>query len=150
MTNIAFRRLSIERQTRWYARLTALLGCSSMLVLTPRAAAQSLLPQGGSVASGQVNIFAPNTNSLTVNQASSRAIVNWNSFSVAAGAAVNFVQPNSLSAILNRVTGDTTSSIAGKITGNGQVFLVNPNGIAITPTGTVHVGGCQSAPKIDP
>jgi filamentous hemagglutinin family protein len=33
------------------------------------------------------------------------------------------------------------STIAGQINANGQVFLVNPNGIAITATGTVNVGG---------
>ena len=41
-------------------------------------------------------------------------------------------------AILHRVT---TSTIVGQIYGNGQVYLINPNGIAITSSGTVQVGG---------
>nr|WP_194246360.1 filamentous hemagglutinin N-terminal domain-containing protein [Martelella limonii] len=53
---------------------------------------------------------------------------------------VNFVQPGVNAAILNRITGSTPSSIAGAMSGNGQVYLVNPNGIAITPTGTVRAG----------
>ncbi len=50
------------------------------------------------------------------------------------------MQPSSSSAILNRVTGSATSTIAGSLNANGQVYLVNPNGIAITKTGTVNTG----------
>jgi large exoprotein involved in heme utilization and adhesion len=39
------------------------------------------------------------------------------------------------------VTGSTPSTIAGSLRANGQVYLVNPNGIAITSSGTVNVGG---------
>ncbi|HZR90535.1 MAG TPA: filamentous hemagglutinin N-terminal domain-containing protein [Bradyrhizobium sp.] len=86
---------------------------------------------------------------MTVNQSSSRAIVDWNSFSVGPNASVNFVQPNAGAAILNRVTGTTSSTIAGQVTANGQVFLVNPNGIAITPSGSVQVGGGFVASTLD-
>jgi filamentous hemagglutinin family protein len=101
----------------------------------------AVLPQGGRVVAGSANIGTPQNGALTINQNSSRAVINWNSFSVGQPNSVNFVQPSASSAILNRVTGNTPSSIAGQIHGNGQVFLVNPNGIAITPTGTVNVGG---------
>jgi filamentous hemagglutinin family protein len=63
------------------------------------------------------------------------------SFSIGQGAGVTFNQPSSSSAILNRVTGSTTSTIGGQLQANGQVYLVNPNGIAITKTGAVQVGG---------
>ncbi len=86
---------------------------------------------------------------MTVTQTSDRAIVNWNGFSIASGHSVNFSQPDSSSAVLNRVTGSTTSEIAGSLTGNGQVYLINPNGIAITPTGTVKVGGGFVASTLD-
>src|SRR5206468_2250714 len=105
--------------------------------------------QGGTVASGQARIGTPSGNALTINQSSSKAIVDWNSFSLGTNATVTFVQPNSLAAILNRVTGATSSSIAGQINANGQVFLVNPNGIAITPTGSVQVGGGFVASTLD-
>ncbi len=104
-------------------------------------AQQAVLPANPTVASGQVSVSSPGARQLVVNQQSSRAVVNWNSFSVGAGAQVNFVQPGSDSAILNRVTGATPSSIAGQINARGQVFLVNPNGIEITPTGTVRAAG---------
>ncbi len=120
-----------------------------LVTLTARAQAQAILPQGGTVASGQVRIGTPTGNALIINQNSSKAIIDWNSFSVGANASVNFVQPNSAAAILNRVTGATPSTIAGQINANGQVFLVNPNGIAITPTGSVQVGGGFVASTLD-
>jgi len=126
-----------------------LLACAFVAAITARVHAQAILPQGGTVASGQVRIGTPTGNTLTINQSSSKAIVDWNSFSVGADASVNFVQPNSGAAILNRVTGATPSTIAGQINANGQVFLVNPNGIAITPTGSVQVGGGFVASTLD-
>ena len=104
-------------------------------------AQQAVLPTSPTVASGQVSVSSPGARQLVVNQQSNRAVVNWNSFSMGAGTQVDFVQPGSNSAILNRVTGATPSSIAGQINANGQVFLVNPNGIEITPTGTVRAAG---------
>ena len=131
------------------SRTALLLACAFVATLAARAHAQAVLPQGGTVASGQVKIGTPTGNSLTINQGSSKAIVDWNSFSVGGNASVNFVQPNSSAAILNRVTGSTPSTIAGQINANGQVFLVNPNGIAITPTGSVQVGGGFVASTLD-
>jgi filamentous hemagglutinin family protein len=118
--------------------LAALLALAGMPKL---ALAQSPLPTGGHVVAGSASIGAPVGSTLTVNQGSSRAVVNWNSFSVGQPNAVDFVQPGSSAAILNRVTGTTPSSIAGQVNANGQVYLVNPNGIAITPSGSVQVGG---------
>ena len=78
---------------------------------------------------------------MTVTQGSQSAIVNYQSFSIGKGGAVTFVQPNATAEILNRVTGSTSSVIAGTLTANGVVYLVNPNGIAITQSGVVNVGG---------
>jgi filamentous hemagglutinin family protein len=108
--------------------------------LTAQPVLAATLPTAGSVAAGQVSI-GTSGNTTTVTQGSHKAIVNWGSFSVGEGASVNFIQPDSTSAILNRVTGSTTSVIAGSINANGQVFLINPNGLAITSTGSIKVGG---------
>jgi large exoprotein involved in heme utilization and adhesion len=80
----------------------ALLGCTSVLALTVGAQAQTILPRGGSVAAGQVSIGAVNGNTLSINQGSPKAIVNWDSFSIGSDAVVNFVQPGASAAILNR------------------------------------------------
>ncbi len=121
-------------------RLAAFLA-SSALILNPLSAfASDILPTGGSVAAGDVDIGASDK-SMTIIQGSDKAIVNWNTFSIGENNSVTFVQPNASSSILNRVTSSATSTLAGSLGANGQVYLINPNGVAITATGTVKVGG---------
>jgi filamentous hemagglutinin family protein len=105
---------------------------------TPARAQQ--LPTGGSVASGTATIGTPQNGTLTINQSTDKAILNWQSFSIGQGGTVNFNQPNASSATLNRVLGSTPSSIAGTINAPGTVLLVNPNGIAITKDGVIKTG----------
>jgi filamentous hemagglutinin family protein len=93
------------------------------------------------VAAGQASIGTPSASGLTVTQSSDRAVINWTRFDVGTGQSVTFRQPGAASATLNRVGGDATSTIAGRIEANGQVFLVNPNGISITSTGSVRAAG---------
>ena len=106
------------------------------------AAHAGTLPVGGIVAQGTASITTNAAGTITtVAQTSARAVINWTSFSVSQGNSVVFTQPSAASATLNRVTGSTASSIAGQISSNGAVYLVNPNGIAITSTGTVNTAG---------
>ncbi|MFN6265190.1 MAG: MBG domain-containing protein [Alphaproteobacteria bacterium] len=115
---------------------TALVAVGSLAL---RAQAQTL-PTGGSVASGQVAIGAPNAGRMAITQGSQNAIVNWQGFSIGQGGRVDITQPNSSAAMLNRVTGQAPSTIAGQLNANGRVYLVNPNGIAITQSGVVNTG----------
>ncbi len=126
-----------KRATLWYC--AAILSASALL-WTTTAVAQSL-PNGGTVAAGQVKIKQPNANTLNINQGSNAAIVNWSGFSIGSGSTVNIQQPGKNSVILNRVTGDTTSQIHGQMNANGKVHLVNPNGIVIGPNGHVNAAG---------
>ena len=109
-------------------------------LLAPCPTLAQQLPTGGTVTHGTATVGPAQGGTLNINQTSNRAIIDWNSFSVGAGGRVNFNQPGASAATLNRVTGTTSSTIAGAITAPGTVLLVNPNGIAITPTGTVNVG----------
>ncbi|WP_137680867.1 filamentous hemagglutinin N-terminal domain-containing protein, partial [Aurantiacibacter suaedae] len=120
-------------------RCAALLASTAISTAAISSAAMANdLPTGGEVAAGSATIGAPSAGNMNITQHSDRAVVNWTSFSVGEGNAVNIAQPGAQSALLNRVTGDATSVIAGQINANGQVFLVNPNGIAITKSGTVN------------
>ena len=103
-------------------------------------AAPQQLPSGGSVAAGSASIGTPHNGTLDINQSSNRAVLDWHSFSIGQGGTVNFNQPGASSATLNRVTGNTPSSIAGTINAPGTVLLVNPNGIAITKYGVINTG----------
>lgn len=109
--------------------------------LTPVVALADTLPTGGQVVHGDVQIGAPGNGAMTITQGSDRAVVNWDAFSIGQGNRVDIRQPGSDAAILNRVTGDTTSQIHGQLNANGRVFVVNPNGIFIGPTGHVSAGG---------
>jgi len=98
-------------------------------------------PQNGTVVGGRATITQPAPGNVTVKQQSSKAIINWKSFSVGKHESVLFKQPNSSSVALNRVTGNDLSTIAGSLSANGIVFLVNPNGVVFTRTAKVDVNG---------
>ena len=95
------------------------------------------LPQNGSVVSGQVDI-QQSVNRLNVYQQTQKAIVHWDRFSIGSEEMVRFIQPGLNSAILNRVTGLHPSLIEGVMNANGNVFLINPNGILIGPSGVIQ------------
>ncbi len=118
------------------------------MVMFSGAAAAGGLPTGANVGSGSVSVTSSGT-VTTIDQSSQAAILNWQSFSIGKGDSVLVNQPGVSSTLLNRVTGNTPSTIAGSLIANGQVYLVNPNGIAITKTGTVKVGGGFIASTLD-
>ncbi|NLT70874.1 MAG: filamentous hemagglutinin N-terminal domain-containing protein, partial [Verrucomicrobiaceae bacterium] len=97
-------------------------------------------PSGGLVTAGQATISSHGS-TLTVNQLTDRAILHWQDFSIAAGETTTFIQPSAGSAALNRVFGSNPSAIHGTLSSNGQIFLINPNGILVGPTGVVDTGG---------
>jgi len=97
-------------------------------------------PTGGQVAAGSATITTvPGT--VTINQASNTAIINWQTFSIGAGQLTQFVQPSAASAALNRVLGGGISTIDGTLSANGQIVLINGNGIVIGSTGAVNAYG---------
>ena len=98
-------------------------------------------PTGGQVVAGSASITNGAPGTLNIFQQSSRAIVNWSGFSIAANETVNFVQPSASSVILNRVLGSDPSAIFGRLNANGTVTLVNPNGIVFGAGSRVDVGG---------
>lgn len=125
---------------RLNASFLTLLLASTALVGVGTAHGQGL-PTGGQVVSGRVTIGTPQNGTMAITQSSPSAIVNWQGFSIGQGNRVEIRQPDAQAALLNRVTGDTPSTIAGQLNANGQVYLVNPNGITITPSGRVNAEG---------
>ncbi|VVO62969.1 hypothetical protein PS900_00896 [Pseudomonas fluorescens] len=99
------------------------------------------LPEGFNPVSGLVNQNLATPGVMNLQQGSDRAIVNWTSFSIGQTESVNISQPGVSSVMLNRVTGALPSSIAGSLTANGRVFLVNPNGVVFGAGSRVSTGG---------
>ncbi|MDK9726386.1 MAG: YDG domain-containing protein [Sterolibacteriaceae bacterium MAG5] len=104
------------------------------------APAPDALPTGGNVTAGSATI-SQSGNRMDVRQTSQRAIVEWQSFDVGRDAHVNFDQPNASAVTLNRVLAGEASQIFGKLTANGQLFIVNPSGVVFGAGSRVDVGG---------
>jgi filamentous hemagglutinin family protein len=94
-------------------------------------------PQGGQVVAGAAQISRTDA-TTRIDQSSPRAAIDWRSFDVGSGQCVSFQQPSSSAVTLNRVNSADPSQIAGKITANGQVVLVNPSGVLFTKGAQVN------------
>ena len=121
----------------------------TLAAMATQAAARDALPTGGSVVVGSAAIGGQSGGAQTITQTSQKAVIDWASFNVGQGNSLTFVTPNADGATLNRVTGTTGSTIAGQITANGSVYLINPNGIQITQTGVVNAGRGFVASTLD-
>lgn len=97
------------------------------------------MPQGGTVASGDVSGLSDGTVSsggtLTAN---SNSIINWDSFSIGKGESLTLNTANY--AMLNRVTGTSLSELFGTLnqTGENMALLINPNGITVGSSGIIN------------
>jgi filamentous hemagglutinin len=80
-------------------------------------------------------------NTLTVNQTTNTATLNWSSFNIGAKGTVSFKQPTSSSIALNKIFDTAPSAIFGNLNANGQVYLINTNGFLFGSGATVNVGG---------
>jgi len=82
---------------------------------------------------------------MTTITASNNAIINYNSFNIRANETVRFVQPDSLSRVLNRINSSRPTQIDGSIVSNGKVYIVNPAGIYFAKGAMINVGGLYAA-----
>jgi filamentous hemagglutinin family protein len=96
-------------------------------------------PMGGAVVNGQAS-FNTSGNTLTVTNTPG-TIINWQGFSINANEVTRFAQQSASSTVLNRVVTNNPSVILGTLSSNGQVYLVNANGIMFGAGSTVDVAG---------
>ena len=93
------------------------------------------------VVHGTATVTTPDASTTLIHQTTDRSIINWQSFSIRNNEYVEFIQPGTSSISLNRVIGGSPSSILGNLSANGQVYLVNPNGIYFGSGAVVDVSG---------
>jgi len=98
------------------------------------------LPELDAVSDGSAT-FSSTSDTLTVTQATDRLIADWKSFSIGEPETVSFLQPASSSIALNRVIGGSPSNILGRLSANGRIFLINPNGIVFGVNAKVDTAG---------
>lgn len=99
----------VRRSTTYFGSLSLVLAQLGVHV----AQAHDVLPLGASIVSTSTGICKPSARTLTINQSSPTA--------------------------RNCELSSTPSPIDGRLNANGQVFLINPNCIAIAPFGTANV-----------
>ncbi len=123
-------------ETRFYkpSGMTSLLLLGLALPVLTQAA-----PQGGVVQAGSGSVSSSLT-TTTINQLSSQLVLDWQSFNIAADETVRFLQPSSAASVLNRIQDSSATQIFGKLTANGNVFLLNNNGFLFGETAQVQVG----------
>ena len=97
-------------------------------------------PTGGQITTGSGQITQSGT-TTTIQQSSQTLSLNWSSFDIGTQETVNFVQPNASALAVNRVFSASASEILGHLNSNGQVWLINPNGVLFGEHAQVSVGG---------
>ncbi len=135
---IARRLSSVPPALRFHRLAAAVAGLCLPVWLQPAVAA-SALPTGLQVVQGQASVVTQGAQ-MTVRNTPG-AILNWQSFSIGAGNGVYFDQASAASKVLNRVTGNDPSLILGRLGSNGQVWLLNPNGVLFGQGARIDVAG---------
>jgi filamentous hemagglutinin family protein len=97
-------------------------------------------PTGGQVTAGSATI-GQSAGTTTINQSSQNLSLLWSSFNTGAAETVNFVQPSAQAIAVNRITDTNATQFMGKLNANGQVYLINPNGVLFGTGSQVNVGG---------
>ncbi|MTD26984.1 two-partner secretion domain-containing protein [Erwinia sorbitola] len=93
----------------------------------------------GTIVSGNGSI-SQNQNHTVVKQNTDKMVINWDNMDVAQKEVLQFVQPGKNSAVLNRINSHDPTQINGALRANGQVFIVNPNGVLINNGASIDVG----------
>ncbi|TXD44327.1 filamentous hemagglutinin N-terminal domain-containing protein [Xanthomonas campestris] len=99
------------------------------------------LPTGGSIVGGTGSINAASGGSQSITQTSNRMALTWSAFDIGSSATVTFNQPSSNAAVLNLIQSGNPTQIFGNLNANGQVFLINTNGMIFGSTAQINVGG---------
>jgi len=114
-----------------------LLGAALSLALSPLAHAA---PAGGQIVAGSGSITSSG-NTTDIHQSSQDLSINWQSFNISPQQWVDFLQPSASAIAVNRIFSTNGSEILGHLEANGQVYLINPNGIIFGKGAEVNVGG---------
>ncbi|WP_175541705.1 YDG domain-containing protein [Polaromonas sp. YR568] len=117
---------------------------AALLMLVPLSAlmhqAQAADAANAAVVSGAGTVATSGV-TTTINQTTQKLAIDWTSLSTRANEALVFNQPNAQAIALNRIIGSSPSELLGSLTANGQVFILNPNGVLFGAGSQVNVGG---------
>lgn len=133
---------------------TAMTAAGLVAAASPaRALDDFATPTGEHVVGGAASFDRPAEGALNVFQNTQRVVINWDSFNIGAKAKTEFFQPNSSSLAVNRVTGAGTdpTQILGSLKANGQLMVLDRNGVFFGRDAQIDVGGIiASTGDVDP
>ena len=113
----------------------AAVSCALLCVAGAQAAGT-----GFNAVEGSATVATSGT-TTTVNQTSHGVRIEWQTLGVAAGETLKFLQPSASAVALNVVKGSLPTEILGQLQANGNVFILNPNGVLVGAGAQVSVGG---------
>lgn len=129
-----------KKAVRIAVTLTSRSSLAGHAALLLGAATAQAGPLDGQVTAGTGSVAQSGANT-TITQSSQNLSLTWKSFNVGAQESVNFVQPSASAIAVNRILDTNGSQILGQLNANGQVYLINPNGILFGAGAQVNVGG---------
>ena len=104
-------------------------------------------PKGGQVTAGSATISNTSPVQLDIVQSTNRAVIDWHSFDIAVGEHTAFQQPSAAAITLNRVHAADPSTIAGRLSANGSLVLINPSGVVFSKGSQVNVNSIIATPS---
>jgi len=119
------------------ARRTVIAAAAALALTTGVATAG---PAGGQVTAGTGSV-SQSGSTTTITQSSQNLSLSWQNFNIGAQETVDFIQPSASAIAVNRILGSSGSVILGHLDANGQVYLINPNGILFGQGAQVNVSG---------
>ncbi|WP_313643080.1 MBG domain-containing protein [Stenotrophomonas sp.] len=126
------------RSTRAGRLLPSLLVTAVFAAMAPAVQAADL-PTGFAAVQNSATI-SQNDSTMTITQNGKVSLINWTGFDIASGSTVTFNMPSAAAGSINIISG-AASVINGSLSSNGNVFLVNTNGIVFNSGSKVNVGG---------
>lgn len=135
-----------DRSTCLAVAIRKALATASGVVIGTLAGLSSTLanPDGAQVVAGSATIEQTDPKRVDIQQHTDKAIINWQGFSIQQDEHTNFQQPSPSSIALNRVTGGNPTEIHGRLSANGNVWLINQNGILFGEDAKVDVNGLMA------
>ena len=123
---------------------TMLTAAGLTAIATPaHAMNDTTTPTGEQVVGGSASFDRPSDGVLNINQNTDRVVINWDQFNIGSKAITEFFQPGSHSLAVNRVTGagQDPTKILGTLKANGQIMVLDRNGVLFGKNSIVDVGG---------
>lgn len=101
------------------------------------------MPELAAGGAGANVVMQQTDNTLGISSADANNLLKWNKFSIGETEKVVFDANN----YLNLVTGKEMSSILGELTGGGNIFLINPNGILFGANARIDAGAFYASTR---